>query len=47
MVESEGERKTKVERDIGEGNLSTAASACGGPRVLLGVTLVLTLLAGW
>lgn len=30
-----------------EGNLSTAASACGGPRVLLGVALVLTLLAGW
>uniref|UniRef100_A0A8C0LTE0 SWI/SNF related BAF chromatin remodeling complex subunit C2 n=1 Tax=Canis lupus dingo TaxID=286419 RepID=A0A8C0LTE0_CANLU len=27
MVESEGERKTKVERDIGEGNLSTAAAA--------------------
>ena len=26
-VESEGERKTKVERDIGEGNLSTAAAA--------------------
>ncbi|XP_052609697.1 SWI/SNF complex subunit SMARCC2 [Peromyscus californicus insignis] len=25
--ESEGERKTKVERDIGEGNLSTAAAA--------------------
>lgn len=27
VVESEGERKTKVERDIGEGNLSTAAAA--------------------
>lgn len=26
-VESEGERRTKVERDIGEGNLSTAAAA--------------------
>ncbi|ELV12041.1 SWI/SNF complex subunit SMARCC2 [Tupaia chinensis] len=27
VVEPEGERKTKVERDIGEGNLSTAAAA--------------------
>ncbi|CAO2581915.1 SWI/SNF complex subunit SMARCC2 [Lemmus lemmus] len=27
VVESEGERRTKVERDIGEGNLSTAAAA--------------------
>uniref|UniRef100_A0A6I8NGY8 SWI/SNF related BAF chromatin remodeling complex subunit C2 n=1 Tax=Ornithorhynchus anatinus TaxID=9258 RepID=A0A6I8NGY8_ORNAN len=27
VVEAEGERKTKVERDIGEGNLSTAAAA--------------------
>lgn len=27
FLESEGERKTKVERDIGEGNLSTAAAA--------------------
>ena len=27
MAEPEGERKTKVERDIGEGNLSTAAAA--------------------
>ncbi|XP_013916168.1 PREDICTED: SWI/SNF complex subunit SMARCC2, partial [Thamnophis sirtalis] len=27
LVEAEGERKTKVERDIGEGNLSTAAAA--------------------
>lgn len=26
-AEPEGERKTKVERDIGEGNLSTAAAA--------------------
>ncbi|XP_015743208.1 SWI/SNF complex subunit SMARCC2 isoform X4 [Python bivittatus] len=27
LAEAEGERKTKVERDIGEGNLSTAAAA--------------------
>ncbi|XP_072846958.2 SWI/SNF complex subunit SMARCC2 isoform X7 [Pogona vitticeps] len=27
ITETEGERKTKVERDIGEGNLSTAAAA--------------------
>ncbi|XP_062975873.1 SWI/SNF complex subunit SMARCC2 isoform X2 [Elgaria multicarinata webbii] len=27
LAETEGERKTKVERDIGEGNLSTAAAA--------------------
>nr|XP_060620083.1 SWI/SNF complex subunit SMARCC2 isoform X4 [Anolis sagrei ordinatus] len=27
ITEAEGERKTKVERDIGEGNLSTAAAA--------------------
>lgn len=27
VAEPEGERKTKVERDIGEGNLSTAAAA--------------------
>lgn len=27
LADSEGERKTKVERDIGEGNLSTAAAA--------------------
>ncbi|XP_042305946.1 SWI/SNF complex subunit SMARCC2 isoform X3 [Sceloporus undulatus] len=27
IAEAEGERKTKVERDIGEGNLSTAAAA--------------------
>lgn len=27
LGEAEGERKTKVERDIGEGNLSTAAAA--------------------
>lgn len=35
-----------VHRVVG-GSLSTTSSACGGPRVLLGVTSVLTLLAGW